>query len=562
MLKHSEFMLLSIVTAVVVFQSHFSSAFLPGLPLAEDGGPIVQTELQCTTTYYCKNTSVWKQEECCAPPQYTNCTVTSDVSVRDCPNGCSGGNCAPVAVASASPNPANLGEPIAFSSAGSYDPEALPGASFIPNRKAEKKNTAQGRTLLAQFSAKQDSTDVAYFRYIINHGITGEEGGGGIGNGELDTTTQDDDGWDGFDIDVDLCISDSDCPGGWCCVGTPFGDCQPCPQDECTVDADCPNEGECCLSGTCQSCPPACITDADCPPGFCCSIISGQCGGCPLNYYWDFNDGSSSTLPNPTHTYASPGTYVVRLTVTDAEGLTDSATVTVTVESTQAPVNTPPIAAIRLIHPSNGRGKAPLSVDVASESVDPDGEIVYYRWEFGDGAVEEGADKTSATHLYTQPGTYTITLTVRDNTNTESSDTVQIEVTEKPSITSLLVSTSTTVDSNITVDARCNVNETLVISFRDDSGQQVDQHGQPATVTYNMVCNSLAEFGPFVEVGSYSVTASFPTGIDCEECSKTATFLVIPRTSAQAPESPIIAVIVIVLALYLLTGTKRIFSHQ
>ncbi len=30
---------------------------------------------------------------------------------------------------------------------------------------------------------------------------------------------------------------------------------------------------------------------------------------------WDFGDGSSSTATNPQHTYASPGTYQVRLTV-------------------------------------------------------------------------------------------------------------------------------------------------------------------------------------------------------------------------------------------------------
>ncbi len=33
------------------------------------------------------------------------------------------------------------------------------------------------------------------------------------------------------------------------------------------------------------------------------------------NCSWDFGDGSSSTATNPQHTYASPGTYQVRLTV-------------------------------------------------------------------------------------------------------------------------------------------------------------------------------------------------------------------------------------------------------
>ncbi|UXI69981.1 PKD domain-containing protein [Tahibacter amnicola] len=49
---------------------------------------------------------------------------------------------------------------------------------------------------------------------------------------------------------------------------------------------------------------------------------------------WNFGDGSTSTLTNPTRTYASAGTYSVQLTVTDAGGLSNSITRQVTVTST------------------------------------------------------------------------------------------------------------------------------------------------------------------------------------------------------------------------------------
>ena len=41
-----------------------------------------------------------------------------------------------------------------------------------------------------------------------------------------------------------------------------------------------------------------------------------------LNYSWDFGDGTKATTPNPSHTYASPGTYLVKLTIDDGSGHT------------------------------------------------------------------------------------------------------------------------------------------------------------------------------------------------------------------------------------------------
>ncbi|NER16888.1 PKD domain-containing protein, partial [Spongiivirga citrea] len=49
------------------------------------------------------------------------------------------------------------------------------------------------------------------------------------------------------------------------------------------------------------------------------------------NYLWDFKDGNTSSLANPTHTFATIGTYDVDLTVTDEEGLTDTTTISIVV---------------------------------------------------------------------------------------------------------------------------------------------------------------------------------------------------------------------------------------
>jgi hypothetical protein len=41
-------------------------------------------------------------------------------------------------------------------------------------------------------------------------------------------------------------------------------------------------------------------------------------------YFWDFGDGSTDTVSNPSHTYFNPGIYWVSLTVTDTSSLQDS----------------------------------------------------------------------------------------------------------------------------------------------------------------------------------------------------------------------------------------------
>jgi len=53
--------------------------------------------------------------------------------------------------------------------------------------------------------------------------------------------------------------------------------------------------------------------------------------GAALTYSWTFGDGATSTLPNPTHTYSTSGTFVAHLTVSDGVNLTTSANLTIIV---------------------------------------------------------------------------------------------------------------------------------------------------------------------------------------------------------------------------------------
>ena len=67
----------------------------------------------------------------------------------------------------------------------------------------------------------------------------------------------------------------------------------------------------------------------------------------PIGWNWDFDDGSTSNLPNPTHGFGSAGDYQVQLTVTDDSGASASHIETVSVsDAVPALPETPAISSI------------------------------------------------------------------------------------------------------------------------------------------------------------------------------------------------------------------------
>ena len=144
--------------------------------------------------------------------------------------------------------------------------------------------------------------------------------------------------------------------------------------------------------------------------------------GAIVSYAWTFGNGQTATGPTATTTYTTPGSYQVRLTVTDNRGGTRTATTNVVAGSP----NVAPVASMLAIPTS---GPAPLLVTaLGSNSVDPDGTIVSYAWDFGNGVTTSGLATSS---LYTTPGTYTLRLTVTDNRGV-SSQTTETFVVDPP----------------------------------------------------------------------------------------------------------------------------------
>ena len=143
--------------------------------------------------------------------------------------------------------------------------------------------------------------------------------------------------------------------------------------------------------------------------------------GGDLTYSWDFGadaDPATSNSDKPFCIYSTRGTKTVTLTVTDDEGVSRSATVTITVHD-------PPIADAG--HDQTVAVDTEVSFD-GSGSRDPDGGNLTYLWDFGADADPATSDAEMPFCIYSTPGTKTVTLTVTDDEEVEASDTVIITV--------------------------------------------------------------------------------------------------------------------------------------
>jgi len=131
-------------------------------------------------------------------------------------------------------------------------------------------------------------------------------------------------------------------------------------------------------------------------------------------WHWDMGDGTVLDGVSVRHSYAAPGSYTVTLTATDSSGVSNATAS----DSLTVIVNAPP-------QPIGKGPDRPIAVGevaslTAAGSVDPDGEILSYHWEFGDGAVAEGPD---VQYAWTKPGIFAVVLTTTDNSGTPSAQT-------------------------------------------------------------------------------------------------------------------------------------------
>jgi len=154
---------------------------------------------------------------------------------------------------------------------------------------------------------------------------------------------------------------------------------------------------------------------------------------------WTFGDGGTSSLANPSHTYSSPGSYSVSLTVTTADGQ-NTKTRTSYIQPCQTPV------ADFIGAPFVGIAPLPvLFTDLTT------GGPTSWSWDFGDGGT---STTKNPSHTYSTPGTFTVSLTAGSacgtNTNTKMGYVTILDPCPNPiySVVGASWSNKTDADSN------------------------------------------------------------------------------------------------------------------
>ncbi len=146
--------------------------------------------------------------------------------------------------------------------------------------------------------------------------------------------------------------------------------------------------------------------------------LSSDSDGNIIEYTWDFGDGNKDSGMYSSYFYTDAGTYSVSLKVIDDEGASDIDSTTITVLPNEAPI-------AEIVSNVNVSNTWEFIYFNASDSYDPDGNIIEYTWDFGDGTKDSGM---YTNHIYSIQGVYSVILTVTDDDGASDSDTFEVIV--------------------------------------------------------------------------------------------------------------------------------------
>ena len=128
-----------------------------------------------------------------------------------------------------------------------------------------------------------------------------------------------------------------------------------------------------------------------------------------VSWYWTFGDGGTSTLEDPTHSYATSGTYLVCLTIitTNSDGKTCCEQFCKKLD-----VCPPPPCYVKPDFKWFASRSNPMQINFIDGTIFAGGSICNYEMDFGDGSPVYSGTTMPSFHIFSNPGAYKVCLKV------------------------------------------------------------------------------------------------------------------------------------------------------
>lgn len=232
----------------------------------------------------------------------------------------------------------------------------------------------------------------------------------------------------------------------------------------------------------------------------------------PISYLWNFGDGTTSTLPNPTHNYATSGLFTVKLIIVQ------SACIDSLVKVNYVVINNI-LADFSVNNDSICAGQSVSFTDLSIPLT------VSRTWDFGDGSTDTSPNPT---HVYTTPGSYTVSLLNASASSGCADDTV------KTNFITVLPSTLTA----FTADATQSCSIPFTVNFTDNSVNATGWlwdfgDGTPTSIQQN-------PSHTYTAFGTYTVSLVTSNASGCSETVIKPNYIIISPPSAQFSATPLL----------------------
>ena len=218
--------------------------------------------------------------------------------------------------------------------------------------------------------------------------------------------------------------------------------------------------------------------------------------GLRLSYNWDFGDGGTSTLQNPTHSYASGNnSYTIKLVITDTVGCRDSVT-----KPSYVSIR-PPTAAFDIVDSSG------ICLPLLTNFVFKGSDYKSFYWDFGDGT---STTAQSPSHFYNDYGTFTPKLFLTGPGGCVDSAQATVNVYDPRASTQIVFDPTTacnslTVNFNVTAPPGFKYDFDFDDGSNDTTGQANFTHFYPAPGNFSPTLTIVDEFGCQSRIGSGTI---------------------------------------------------------